>query len=98
MAHILQRHLHPSPHGSPCGSWRRGHSREESMDNPELVVFMDEPVADLPAPRRKRRKYRRYPRPECSPAERQALMERQGSRCGICGAEFPEKDLMIDHS
>src|SRR5262245_5235842 len=98
MAHILPRHSRPSPYGSPYGSKHRGRSRKESMDNPELVVFMDEPVEVLPEPKRKRRKYRRYPRPECSPAKRQALVKRQGSRCGICGAEFPEKDLMVDHS
>ena len=59
--------------------------------------FMSQAVEEPPASKRKRRKYRRYPRPECSPAEA-ALVARQGSRCGICRQVTPEKDLMIDHS
>jgi hypothetical protein len=59
---------------------------------------MTEPVVDVPEPKRKRRKFRRYPRPECSPEERAALLKLQNSKCGICGDEFPEKDLMTDHS
>ena len=40
-------------------------------------------------------KRRKYPYPVCSPEERQALLELQGGRCAICGAET---ELHIDHS
>jgi hypothetical protein len=58
----------------------------------------NQPITETAEKPRKRRKYRRYPKPECTPAERQALVELQGSRCGICGEEFPETELMTDHS
>jgi hypothetical protein len=70
------------------------------VSNEEISEFMSMPVEE-PAPagqKRKRRKYRRYPKPECTTAERQALMKLQGGKCGICGEAFPEKDLMTDHS
>jgi hypothetical protein len=65
------------------------------MDNPELAVFMDEPVEDLPEPKRKRRKYRRYPRPECTAAQWKAILDLQQGRCALCGEE---KELYQDHS
>jgi hypothetical protein len=58
-------------------------------------AWMTEPVVDVPEPKRKRRKYRRYPRPECSPAQRAALLELQQGKCAICGAEG---ELFMDHS
>jgi hypothetical protein len=73
---------------------------DESLDDVDLAAVMAMPVeepAEL-APKRKRRKYRKYPKPECPIAERQALMELQGGKCGICGEVFPAKDLMTDHS
>jgi Recombination endonuclease VII len=54
-----------------------------------------EPVVDVPESKRKRRRYRRYPRPECSPAQRAALLELQQEKCAICGAEG---ELFTDHS
>lgn len=55
-----------------------------------------EPVELLPPEKlRKRKKYRRYPRPECSPAQRAALMELQQGRCAICREEA---ELFTDHS
>jgi hypothetical protein len=50
-------------------------------------AWMSEPVVDVPEPKRKRRKFRKYPRPECSPVQRAALLELQQGRCAICGAE-----------
>jgi hypothetical protein len=73
---------------------------DESLDDVAMAAVMAMPVeepAEL-APKRKRRKYRKYPKPECTIAERQALMELQGGKCGICGEAFPEKNLMTDHS
>jgi hypothetical protein len=61
-------------------------------------TFMDQPVGEPPKPRRKRRKFRKYPVPACSPEEKAALYDYQQGRCGICGEEFPIKDMMKDHS
>jgi Recombination endonuclease VII len=74
--------------------------QDESLADVDLAAVYAMPVEEpaQPAPRRKRRKFRKYPRPECTAAERQALMELQQGRCGICGEAFPEKDLMTDHS
>ena len=58
-------------------------------------AWMTEPVVDVPEPKRKRRKFRKYPRPECTLAQRAALLELQQGRCGICGAEG---ELYVDHS
>ena len=73
---------------------------DESLNDVDLEAVYRQPVEE-PAPagqRRKRRKFRKHPRPECTAAESQALMELQAGRCGICGEAFPEKDLMTDHS
>jgi hypothetical protein len=56
---------------------------------------MSQPVEMPLESKRKRRKYRRYPRQECSPAQRAALLEQQQGRCAICGAEG---ELYVDHS
>jgi hypothetical protein len=43
-------------------------------------VWMNEPVEvkEPPAPKRRRRKYRRYPKPVCTPEQKAALWEHQG--------------------
>jgi hypothetical protein len=43
-----------------------------------------------------KRRRRAYPRPVCSPAERQALFEDQSGRCAICSRS--DVELHIDHS
>jgi hypothetical protein len=60
----------------------------------EHEEWMSQPIDPL-LPKRQRRKYRRYPRPECSPAQRAALLEQQQGRCALCGAEG---ELDVDHS
>jgi hypothetical protein len=55
---------------------------------------MSQPIDPLP-PKRQRRKYRRYPRSECSPAQRAALLEQQQAKCAIC---WVEGELYVDHS
>jgi hypothetical protein len=72
---------------------------DEKLEDVDLAAVYAMPV-EVPVElvRRRRRKFRKYLRPECSAAERKALMELQGRRCGICGEVFPEKDLMTDHS
>jgi hypothetical protein len=57
---------------------------------------MDQPVGEPPKPKRKRRKYRRYGKPVCSPEEKAALLEFQGHKCGICGRD--DVELHLDHS
>jgi hypothetical protein len=57
--------------------------------------WMSEPVEMPPESKRKRRKYRRYPRPEYALAQSAALLELQQSKCAICGAEG---ELFVDHS
>jgi Recombination endonuclease VII len=71
---------------------------DERLEDVSIEDIMNMPVEVPAETKRKRRKYRKYPKPECTIAERQALMELQGGRCGICGDVFPEKDLMTDHS
>ena len=60
----------------------------------EHEEWMSQPIDPL-LPKRQRRKYRRYPRSEYSPAQRAALLEQQQGRCAICGAEG---ELYVDHS
>ena len=64
--------------------WRTMNETEmdESLEDLDLEALYRQPVkVPAEAPKRKRRKYRRYPRPECTAAERQALMElRRSSR------------------
>jgi hypothetical protein len=43
----------------------------------ELDECFDGPVVPSPEPKRKRRKYRRYPRPECTSDQKKALWEHQ---------------------
>ena len=64
------------------------------MTTSEHEEWMSQPIDPL-LPKRQRRKYRRYPRPECSPAQRAALLEQQQGRCALCGAEG---ELYVDHS
>jgi hypothetical protein len=72
---------------------------DESLDDVDLEAVMKAPIEAPAGPaKRKRRKYRRYPTPTCTPAQKEALYEYQRGRCGICGQEFPIKDLMVDHS
>lgn len=66
------------------------------MNPADVQDFMNEPIDLAPIPpERRRRKYRRYPSPEGSPAQRAALLELQQGRCAICGAEG---ELYVDHS
>src|SRR5262245_12518018 len=58
-------------------------------------VWMTEPVVDVPEPKRKRRKFRKYGRPECTEAQWKAILELQQGRCAICGEK---KELYQDHS
>jgi hypothetical protein len=57
--------------------------------------FMAQPIEPIPEPKRKRRKYRRFPRPECTEAQWRAILDLQQGRCAICGEE---KELHQDHS
>src|SRR5262245_28049522 len=57
--------------------------------------FMSQAIEEPPAPKRKRRKYRRFPRPECTGAQWQAILELQQGRCAVCREE---KELFQDHS
>jgi hypothetical protein len=57
--------------------------------------WMSQPVEMPPESKRKRRKYRRYPRPEYTLVQRAALLELQQGKCTICGAEG---ELHVDHS
>jgi Recombination endonuclease VII len=59
-----------------------------------VEALMDEPVL-VPEPKRKRRRYRTYPRPECTDAQWQAILDLQQNRCAICGEETA---LYQDHS
>jgi Recombination endonuclease VII len=57
----------------------------------------NEPIGDLPLEKpKKRRKYRKYPTPQCTPEERAALLEFQEGRCAICGRD--DVELHLDHS
>ena len=58
-------------------------------------AWMSESVVDVPEPKRKQRRYRRYPRPECTLVQRAALLELEQGRCAICGAEG---EAYVDHS
>jgi hypothetical protein len=65
-----------------------------NMAHEDLMAMpIDEP-AEL-APKRKRRKYRRYPKPVCTEAQWQAILDLQQGRCAVCGEE---KELFKDHS
>jgi Recombination endonuclease VII len=57
--------------------------------------FMSQPIEALPLSRKKRRRCRRYPRPEYTEAQWKAILELQRGRCAICGEE---KELYQDHS
>ena len=66
------------------------------MTTSEFEEWMSQPIEPLPPERpRKRGKYHRYPRPECTLAQRAALLRLQRGKCAICGAEG---ELYIDHS
>jgi hypothetical protein len=52
-------------------------------------------TVEPPAPKRKRKKYRRYPRPVGTDVEWQAILEAQGRTCALCDAT---EDLRRDHS
>jgi Recombination endonuclease VII len=58
------------------------------------LVEVDEP----PAPKRKRRKYRRYPKPVCTPEQKKALWEHQQRRCPICTEPVSLEEGVTDHS
>ena len=58
-------------------------------------AFMDGVVREAVPPIRKCRRYRRYPKPVCSDAQWQALLELQQHCCALCGAEG---ELYQDHS
>jgi hypothetical protein len=58
-------------------------------------AWMSEPVVDVPEPKRKRRKFRKYARPECTAAQWKAILELQQGRCAICQEETA---LYQDHS
>jgi hypothetical protein len=72
---------------------------DESLEDfdPE-AVYRQPVVMPTERPKRKRRKFRRYPKPVCTPVEKAAMYAYQQGRCGICGQEFPIQELMIDHS
>jgi Recombination endonuclease VII len=57
--------------------------------------WMAEPVVDVPEPKRKRRKFRKYARPVCSAEQWRAILDLQQARCAICGEE---RELYQDHS
>jgi hypothetical protein len=57
--------------------------------------WMSQPVEMPLESKRKRPKYRRYPRPECTEAQWKAILERQQGHCALCGEE---KELYQDHS
>ena len=58
-------------------------------------VWMSKPVVDVPEPKRKRRKFRKYARPVCTEAQWKAILELQQNRCAVCDAEVT---LYQDHS
>jgi hypothetical protein len=66
----------------------------ESFDR---EAFMKELVEPVPVPK-KRRKFRKYAKPVCSPETKARLYELQEGRCAVCGEEFEAEDLFIDHS
>jgi hypothetical protein len=59
-------------------------------------AWMSQPVEVPGGTKRKRRRYRKYPRPVITPEERQRLLEFQGNRCAICCRD--DVQLHIDHS
>jgi Recombination endonuclease VII len=71
---------------------------DESLADLDLEAVYRQPVGVPEAQKRKRRKFRKYPRPVCTAEEKAAMYAYQKGRCGICGEVFPEKDLMVDHS
>jgi hypothetical protein len=73
---------------------------DEKIEDVDLEALMKAPLEELaePAKKRKRRKFRRYPKPVCTPEEKAAMYAYQQGCCGICGQEFPIQELMIDHS
>jgi Recombination endonuclease VII len=59
-------------------------------------TLWDRPGESPPAPvKRKRRKYRRYPKPTGTDAEWQVILDSQGGTCALCDAT---EGLHRDHS
>jgi Recombination endonuclease VII len=57
--------------------------------------FMSQPVEVPVEPKRKRRRFRKYAKPECTEAQWRAILDLQQGRCPVCGEE---KELYQDHS
>jgi hypothetical protein len=55
---------------------------DEKLEDVDLEAVMAMPLEELaePAPKRKRRKFRRYPKPVCTPEEKAAMYEYQQGR------------------
>jgi hypothetical protein len=70
---------------------------DESLDDVDMAAVYAMPVAEPapPGPARKRRKFRRYPKPVCTDAQWQAILAYQPNRCAVC---HEEKELYRDHS
>jgi Recombination endonuclease VII len=76
----------------PGATSQRGDDRLNAPDED----FMSMSIVELPAEKpRKRRKYRKYSRPECTDSQWRAILDLQQGRCAVCQEEAA---LMKDQS
>jgi Recombination endonuclease VII len=68
---------------------------DESLADLDLEAVYSAPVVVPDQPKRKRRRYRKYPKPVFTEAQWQAILEYQQRRCAVCGEET---ELYQDHS
>jgi hypothetical protein len=61
-------------------------------------ALMDEVVEEPLPPRRKRRRFRKYPKPVCTEEEKAALLVYQKNICPICKEPIRAEDAVVDHS
>jgi hypothetical protein len=59
---------------------------------------MGQPVEVPAETKRKRRKYRRYPKPVCTPEQKKALWEHQQGIRPICREPVALEEGVVDHS
>lgn len=73
--------------------------QDESLDDVDLAAVYSAPVEGPAGKKRKRRKFRRYPKPpELTPEQKQALLDIQGHRCPICLESLTLEEAVLDHS
>jgi Recombination endonuclease VII len=69
-------------------------TQEEEFED-EFNVPVEEVLQRTAKPKRRKKWGGKYPRHECSPEDRGALMEFQEGKCAVCGSE---EKLHLDHS